>query len=502
MGEQNPPNRVADRWRAWWVAALLGEVASAVPAVPPDAEAAADTDTQWPLPPAPDLREITAPAIHRETGFVLPDSAAAPFQELGPVEWQHAGADPIVTGGGNDSIIATTGDDTVLAGDGNDTVLAAAGDDRAQGGGGNDLLSGATGADFLDGGTGRDGLYGDDGNDTLIGGPDADTLDGGAGDDLILGGGGDDALNGGSGRDTIVGGDGYDRMWINRVSGETPFTRQPGFLELRAPDGTDLISEVERIDFLDGSLRFSTGDVAASVYRLYGATLARAPDALGLGNWVHGIEIGAISLRTAATGFVESAEFQSRYGAPDENVFVTLLYNNVLGRAPEPSGLAGWANALRAGLPRTEVVTGFSESAEYAAKTSGEVSEGLWVVDVSAVNALRCYLGVLGRLPDAAGLAAWTAGGDNGLTLSDMLSGFTASGEFAANTGALGTRGYVTYLYRTALHREPDAAGLDAWANAVDRGAFSRFDLVVQFAASTELTSQVSEAVADGILIA
>jgi Domain of unknown function (DUF4214)/RTX calcium-binding nonapeptide repeat (4 copies) len=49
---------------------------------------------------------------------------------------------------------------------------------------------------------------------------------------------------------------------------------------------------------------------------------------------------------------------------------VTLLYQNVLGRAPDAGGLASWKNLLDAGTQtRTQVVTGFSESAEYITGT-------------------------------------------------------------------------------------------------------------------------------------
>ncbi|MAY72512.1 MAG: hypothetical protein CME82_13790 [Halomonas sp.] len=76
-------------------------------------------------------------------------------------------------------------------------------------------------------------------------------------------------------------------------------------------------------------------DEAASVYRLYQATLDRAPDLRGLTNWSERLFTGESGLQQVATGFVNSAEFQATYGALDDAGFVELLYQNVLGRAAD-----------------------------------------------------------------------------------------------------------------------------------------------------------------------
>ncbi len=66
---------------------------------------------------------------------------------------------------------------------------------------------------------------------------------------------------------------------------------------------------------------------------------------------------------------MSSAEFTSTYGninTLSNTQFVTLLYNNVLDRAPDSGGLATWVNALNAGtLSRVDVLLNFSDSAEH-----------------------------------------------------------------------------------------------------------------------------------------
>ncbi len=118
-----------------------------------------------------------------------------------------------------------------------------------------------------------------------------------------------------------------------------------------------------------------TGDaqfdpVAAGIYRLYRTTLDRDPEPPGLLGWSDRLMSGAAGLSEVTAGFVNSAEFRSLYGQTDNATFVTLLYANVLGRSPDPAGLAHWTGLLdRGARSREEVVTGFSDSLEFRTKT-------------------------------------------------------------------------------------------------------------------------------------
>jgi serralysin len=96
---------------------------------------------------------------------------------------------------------------------------------------------------------------------------------------------------------------------------------------------------------------------------LYLAAFRRVPDASGLDNWVSYARAGN-SLQSAADAFVASPEFQLTYGSLDDTQYVTLLYENVLGRGPDPAGLANWVAQLGAGATRGQVLIGFSESKE------------------------------------------------------------------------------------------------------------------------------------------
>jgi hypothetical protein len=87
--------------------------------------------------------------------------------------------------------------------------------------------------------------------------------------------------------------------------------------------------------------------------------------------WTHALESGA-TLPQLAAGFIASNEFQQRYDSVHTSAdFISLLYQNVLDRAPDAQGLAYWVGALdHAGTPRADVLAFFSESPENQANTA------------------------------------------------------------------------------------------------------------------------------------
>lgn len=330
----------------------------------------------------------------------------------------------------------------------------------------------------------RDVVFGNGGDDLI------QTL---GGDDEIAPGAGDDAVFGGAGTDTLVTG-------VLRLEAKVALGRGQGTVAL--PDGTDSFYQVEVIRFLDGDLVVSADSAAGQVYRLYGAALGREPDAVGLSHWTSALQSGAISLPGAASAFIGAPESASSYGFQSNAAFVSTLYQNVLGRPSDAQGLQFWTDAMRAGLGRTDVLLAFSDSGEYRAKTDGAFAEGLWIVDLEAMDVVRAYVAVLDRLPDAGGLESWTAARNAGLGQSDLIGGFVGSAEFEARFGGLSNRGFVEQLYRTSLDREADAGGLAAWTHALDAGLDSRAGVALGFASSAEMTVKVAPLVADGVFFA
>ena len=272
------------------------------------------------------------------------------------------------------------------------------------------------------------------------------------GDNRVIGGAQNDTLYGGGGSDQLIGLDGNDILFGS------------------APD-------LER------------DEINAQVFRLYQATLGRAPDLGGLSYWSGILREGTQSLTEVVAGFTGSVEFMRTYGGLNNTEFVTVLYNNVLGRDPDAVGLASWVNALNADvLSRAEVVTGFSESAEFQANTaiealgySYEAVRTEWSDDV-----FRLYQATLARSPDIGGFNYWIDTLAGGQDFNQVIFGFVNSAEFTQRYGSTSGTEFVTLLYNNVLDRAPDASGLASWTDLLNSGTSSRADVVRGFAQSAE----------------
>ena len=102
--------------------------------------------------------------------------------------------------------------------------------------------------------------------------------------------------------------------------------------------------------------------------RLYQACFGREP-ALG------GAHVDLLSqnmpLEELAFAFAGTEEFQDRCGSLSDREFVTLLYQSVLRREPDASGLEGWLELLSSGkIDRLKVLMRFSESIENLSRLS------------------------------------------------------------------------------------------------------------------------------------
>ncbi|MCM2265154.1 MAG: DUF4214 domain-containing protein, partial [Desulfuromonadales bacterium] len=163
------------------------------------------------------------------------------------------------------------------------------------------------------------------------------------------------------------------------------------------------------------------GETAASVERLYFAYFLRIPDYGGLMYWVNEYASGRRTLNNISDFFASSPEFQASYGSLSNSEFMVLVYQNVLGRDPEPAGYAFWVNELNAGnRTRGQVMVGFSESAEYQALMA------------NPVYVTMTYVGLLGRSPDYDGFNYWVNRMDQGDSGQVLIELFLNSMEYAA----------------------------------------------------------------------
>lgn len=127
-----------------------------------------------------------------------------------------------------------------------------------------------------------------------------------------------------------------------------------------------------------------------TLVRLYHSTFNREADKSGIGWWANQLDKTNLTLEDVASRFMDSEEFVGLYpeGLTQEE-FVTLLYNNVLGRDPDLEGLEYWVEALENGIPREKILLDFSESEENQLATEEQVSDeisGLLGIELSSVD--------------------------------------------------------------------------------------------------------------------
>jgi hypothetical protein len=159
-------------------------------------------------------------------------------------------------------------------------------------------------------------------------------------------------------------------------------------------------------------------DNRAPVVRLYFAYFLRIPDHGGLVFWTNYFRDGH-PLAEISNFFAQSPEFVNTYGSLDNAAFVNLVYNNVLGRAPDQGGFDFWRGQLdSSAMTRGQVMLGFSESPEYKSTSFHKV------------YVTMMYEGMLQRAPDQGGFDFWVNHMNQGNTGLTLINGFLSSPEY------------------------------------------------------------------------
>lgn len=338
------------------------------------------------------------------------------------------------------------------------------------------------------------------GADTLIGNASDNFLNANAGNDLLQGGDGNDRLMGGAGSDVLDGGNGFDTA-LYTEAGARYFAAYDAALvsnaTLRVHDAqtsdVDTLLGVEKLAFSDHdasldellmafrsqygafnaqsdatvSLSFGrdlhhialTEDQAyvARLYSLFG----RTPDYQGLNYWLTHQAMGS-SDAEIRDGFLNSAEGIQRYSVLGSRDFVLELYQTVLHRTGDDSGVSYWSTLLQEGLSRTAVADGFLNSRESHDLSEGETGY-VRIVDHNAWNNLDMVVGK--------GVATGTAGDDQISEQEVRLDGNGVS-HLAGNAGI------DTFMFNDAASAYTiNALDTDTLSVSRSTGAAATFEL-------------------------
>ncbi len=256
-------------------------------------------------------------------------------------------------------------------------------------------------------------------------------------------------------------------------------------------DGTADYAGAHVIAFSDGTGLLDPTGNAAAVARLYQSALDRPADLGGLINFTEQLDSGAVSLLQVANAAAASPEFTGDHGVTSDSDFISILYENTVHRAPDPSGLAGYVADLRGGESRGAVLLDISQSFE--ARFDGRGVAG----QANDATVYRLYEAVVDRAPDYAGQQVYSSALAGGATVQQLAAAMLNSPEYAATFGTPSDAQFATDLYANLLHRAPDPGGFAAMTGALAAGV-SRADVIAGAVGSTEARLVTAQATHDG----
>lgn len=252
----------------------------------------------------------------------------------------------------------------------NDTIV---GDGKAN------FLEGRLGDDALDGGAGHDiAIYsnssggvtvnlatgkasGAAGNDTLAG---IETVWGSAFADALTGDAASNGLRGGGGNDTIDGGAGTDAaIFVNARSTYTVSKSASGLGVVSTAEGSDTLTNIERLHFSDTRLAFDVDGAAGATALLMGALTGSASlqsrETVGV---VLGVADGGLNLAGLSALAIDSGLVASLAGGSDNASLARLLWRNVAGSEATAENVALLTGLITSGAyTQTTLLTAAAE---------------------------------------------------------------------------------------------------------------------------------------------
>lgn len=215
---------------------------------------------------------------------------------------------------------------------------------------GNDNITvSGTGSATISLGTGNSTVNAGQGNDTIVGGHGSATIDGGGGDDvLVLTGTGPHWV---ANTASVVAG----------TSGLGPQASTTDHVLLTNTD-TGATIDLTGVQYValdnNDAIIVAASTVEAGVASLYHAAFGRTGEAGGVEFWFDYAKEG-LSLHDIAVGFTQSPEFAAS-AALSNHDFITQLYTNTFGRAPDAGGMTYWTQQLANGASRADLLTQFA----------------------------------------------------------------------------------------------------------------------------------------------
>jgi hypothetical protein len=190
---------------------------------------------------------------------------------------------------------------------------------------------------------------------------------------------------------------------------------------------------VDSLIFPDGTLFLDNETAGAQAALMFEGIFGRLPDAVNAGGFAQVADQSGIV--EAGNLMLATPEGSADTNGLTDTGFVTRLYENILDRAPDPTGLSGWVTDLSSGLlTRAGVAADFAASPEAQTVNATTLNSlSLFAANPNAVDVLRAYEVLPDRLPETSSLLTDTLNLDAGVSLHDFYSTILGSVEFAGD---------------------------------------------------------------------
>lgn len=210
------------------------------------------------------------------------------------------------------------------------------------------------------------------------------------------------------------------------------------------------------------------------VTRLYQNLLERDPDASGLNGYARAISEGRMTAADVAVEIISCDEFKNKNYS--NSAYVQKLYAALFVRGAQDSEINNWTEVLSNGVSQKYVLKQLVESAEFTTVcsyymiTPGTVNltEDRDLNYSATAYVMRCYRKILGRDADVTGLNTWTGKLRNGNGGAEIVKDLVVSAEFQNMHKSDGE--FIDILYAAMLDRNSDEAGKNDWLATLNDG--------------------------------
>lgn len=271
-------------------------------------------------------------------------------------------------------------------------------------------------------------------------------------------------------------------IWLAHYTDKTSYAYKYSFWQYSSSGSVNGISgRVDMDVWYDTSQTTLVGTENARKYiiQLYNALLGRDPDPTGLANYMKALTKGKITASSLVTEIMASNEYKEKKYS--NKAFVKKIYQAMLGREATDKEIDNQLTYLANGVSQRYILAKLSNSkAFYNYCSSMDMEKGTISVTENRDRnygytsyVMRCYEKILGRKADVTGLNTWTGTIINGGGGVSIVHSLVNSKEFIKKKYS--NSSYVERIYQAMLGRGADPTGKASWVNKMNQGASPLF---------------------------